>query len=131
MSSSQSAIAKTYTVQTNSHNAASKAKKPSHGSHSVSVNCNETSTNYGDTFAYFRITNNTFGARLNPPESLCSTRRREEAKFTATHVVVTSFLLNIHKRLPNQQRQRCSSYFIGPEEKKRSALSGPRPNPFR
>ena len=46
MSSSQSAIAKTYTVQTNSHNTASKAKKPSHGSHSVSVNCNETSTNY-------------------------------------------------------------------------------------
>ena len=64
MSSSQSAIAKTYTVQTNSHNTASKAKKPSHGSHSVSVNCNETSTNYSDTFAYFRITDNTFGARL-------------------------------------------------------------------
>ena len=68
MSSSQSAIPKTYTVQTNSHNTASKAKKPSHGSHSVSVNCNEMSTNYSDTVAYFRITNNTFGARLNPPE---------------------------------------------------------------
>ena len=66
--SSQSSIAKTYTVQTNGHNTASKAKKPSHGSHSVSVNCNETSANYSDTFAYFRITDNTFRARLNPPE---------------------------------------------------------------
>ena len=42
MSSSQSSIAKTYTVQTNGHNTAGKAKKPSHDSHSVSVNCNET-----------------------------------------------------------------------------------------
>ena len=67
-SSSQLSIAKTYTVQTNGHSTASKAKKPSHGSHSVSVNCNEMSANYSDTFAYFRITNNTFGARLNPPE---------------------------------------------------------------
>ena len=61
MSSSQSAIAKTYTVQTNGHNTANKAKKPSHGSHSVSVNCNTTSANYSNTFAYLviRIMNNT------------------------------------------------------------------------
>ena len=36
--------------------------------HSVSINCNETSANCSDTFAYFSITNVTFGARLNPPE---------------------------------------------------------------
>ena len=58
----------TYTVQANDQNTASKAKKPSHGSHSVSVNCNKTSVNYSDTFAYFHITNNTFRARPNPPE---------------------------------------------------------------
>ena len=70
LSSSQSSIAKIYTVQTNSHDTASKAKKLSHGSHSVSVNCKKTSTNYSNTFAYFRITNNRFGARLNPTEKL-------------------------------------------------------------
>ena len=70
LSSSQSSIAKTYTIQTNGHNTASKAKKPSLGSHSVSVNCNKTFANYSDTFVYFRIMNNTFGPRLNPPESL-------------------------------------------------------------
>ena len=36
--------------------------------HSVSINCNETSVNCSDTFAYFIITNITFRARLNPPE---------------------------------------------------------------
>ena len=46
------------------HNTARKAKKPLHGSHSVSVNCNETSANYSGTFAYFRITNNTLAHLL-------------------------------------------------------------------
>ena len=41
-----------------SDNTASKAKKPSHDSHSVSVNYNEMFANYSDTYAYFRITNN-------------------------------------------------------------------------
>ena len=40
MSSSQLAIAQTYTVQVNGNSTASKAKKPSHGSHSISVNGN-------------------------------------------------------------------------------------------
>ena len=40
MSSSQLAIAQTYTVYINGNSTASKAKKPSHGSHSISVNGN-------------------------------------------------------------------------------------------
>ena len=40
MSSSQLAIVQTYKVQTNGNSTASKAKKPSHGSHSISVYCN-------------------------------------------------------------------------------------------
>ena len=82
-----------------------KAKKPSHGSHSVSVNCNETSANYSDTFAYFRITNNTFGAHLNPLEQFVFHPHRwlsrslfcaafwhtnlEVAKLTQLHVVTS------------------------------------------
>ena len=40
MSSSQLAIAQTYIVWINGNSTASKAKKPSHGSHSISVNGN-------------------------------------------------------------------------------------------
>ena len=68
MSSSKLAIAQIYTVQTNGNNTASKPKKPSHSSHSISVNCKNTSTNYCNTFAYLRITYNTFWACLNLPE---------------------------------------------------------------
>ena len=52
MSSSQLAIVQTYKVQTNGNSTASKAKKPSHGSHSISVYCNNTSANYCNIFAY-------------------------------------------------------------------------------
>ena len=68
MSSSQLAIVQTYKVQTNGSSTASKAKKPSHGSHSISVYCNNTSVNYCNIFAYLRITYNTSGACLNLPE---------------------------------------------------------------
>ena len=68
MSSSQLAIVQTYKVQTNGNSTASKAKKPSHGSHSISVYCNNTSANYCNIFAYLRITYNTSGACLNLPE---------------------------------------------------------------
>ena len=68
MSSSQLAIVQTYKVQTNGNSTASKAKKPSHGSHSISVYCNNTSANYCNIFAYLRITYNTSGPCLNLPE---------------------------------------------------------------
>ena len=68
MSSSQLAIVQTYKVQTNGNSTASKAKKPSHSSHSISVYCNNTSANYCNIFAYLRITYNTSGACLNLPE---------------------------------------------------------------
>ena len=68
MSSSQLAIVQTYKVQTNGNSTASKAKKHSHGSHSISVYCNNTSANYCNIFAYLRITYNTSGACLNLPE---------------------------------------------------------------
>ena len=42
MSSSHPAIAQTYIVQTNGHSTANKANKLTHGSHSISVNCNTT-----------------------------------------------------------------------------------------
>ena len=70
MSSSQLAIVQTYKVQTNGNSTASKAKKPSHGSHSISVYCNDTSANYCNIFAYLRITYNTSGACLNLPEKV-------------------------------------------------------------
>ena len=66
--SSQLAIVQTYTVQINGNSTASKAKKPSHGSHSISVYCDNTSANYCNIFAYLRITYNTSGACLNLPE---------------------------------------------------------------
>ena len=72
MSSSQLAIVQTYKVQTNGNSTASKAKKPSHGSHSISVYCNNTSANYCNIFAYLRITYNTSGACLNLPENVIS-----------------------------------------------------------
>ena len=65
MSSSQLAIVQTYTVQTNGNSTASKAKKPSHGNHLISVYCNNTSTNYCNIFSYLCITYNTSGACLN------------------------------------------------------------------
>ena len=68
MSSSQLVIVQTYTVQTNGNSTASKVKKPSHGSHSISVYCDNTSANYCNIFAYLRITYNTSGACLNLPE---------------------------------------------------------------
>ena len=57
MSSSQLAIVQTYTVQvqTNGNSTASKAKKPSHGSHSIFVYCINTSANYCNIFAYLRL----------------------------------------------------------------------------
>ena len=74
MSSSQLAIVQTYKVQTNGNSTASKAKKPSHGSHSISVYCNNTSANYCNIFAYLRITYNTSGACLNLPEFVLDTQ---------------------------------------------------------
>ena len=71
MSSLQLAIAQTYTVQTNGNSTAGKAKKASHGSHSVSVNCNNTSANCCNIFAYLRITYNII--RLEPAFTYLST----------------------------------------------------------
>ena len=68
MSSSQLVIVQAYTVQTNGSSTATKAKKPSHGSHSISVYCNNTSANYSNIFANLRIMYNTSGACLNLPE---------------------------------------------------------------
>ena len=49
------------TIWTNSENNTSKAKKLSCGSHSFSVNYGNTFANCCNTFAYFRVTHNTFG----------------------------------------------------------------------
>ena len=55
MSSSQLAIAQTYIVQINGNSTASKAKKPSHGSHSISVNGNTLPRIIAILLRYLRI----------------------------------------------------------------------------
>ena len=54
---SQSALKQSYTEKTNSQNNDDKAKKPTHGSHSISVN-------YCNILAYFRVTNYKFKRAL-------------------------------------------------------------------
>lgn len=47
ITSSHPVIAQNYTVQANGHNSISKPKHSTHGIHSIFVNCNTTSANYG------------------------------------------------------------------------------------
>ena len=54
---SQSALKQSYTEDTNGQNNDDKAKKPTLGSHSISVN-------YCNILVYFRVTNNKFKAAL-------------------------------------------------------------------
>ena len=55
----QVVITKSYTIQINNQNNASKAKKQTHGSHSTSHN--PTYMKYGGILGYSSITDNTFG----------------------------------------------------------------------
>ena len=68
MSSLQSPIAQTYTVQTDGLNTASKVKKPSKRQSFNLCSCNTTSMNCTNTSAYLRIMNNTFRACFNLPD---------------------------------------------------------------
>ena len=61
---SQSALKQSYTEDTNSQNNNNKAKKPTLGSHSISVN-------YCNILAYFRITHNKFKAALTVLSDHC------------------------------------------------------------
>ena len=65
MSNSQLAVAQTYTVQTNGNSTAGKAKKPSHGSHSIPIVITLLQITAIPSHTY-----NMFGARLNLPENL-------------------------------------------------------------
>ena len=87
MSSSQLAIVQTYTVQTNGNSTATKGKKPSHISQSISAYCDNTSANYSNIFAYLRIMYNTSGACLNLPEYV------EALHYSTENVIMQSNML--------------------------------------
>ena len=64
IATSQSALKQSYTEDTNGQNNNDKAKKPTLGSHSISVN-------YCNILAYFRITHNKFKAALTVLRNQC------------------------------------------------------------